>query len=293
MVHVIAFIVSTVSSGVNDWHFGGVNDWHCGGVDDWHSGSHCCMMYGWRLIVGSWAHNRWRVISGMRHCRTDNSCLVIRGVSDSSTNDHWLVVGDMSADGILISLVVVLWMGVDRLVVDSGCVDDRLIVVRNGLVLDWLVGIVLVLDWLVVDMLVVDGLVVGVLVVNWLVSDGLPVLWLVCCGLVVLWLVGGVLVMNGLVSGVLVVFWHFVVLNSSVDFVVANIYGRNMTLNANCSDVSINDVWFSVIDGGCMVMDGSCMAIDGGCIVVNWGGMDNGNHSAVVGDNSILSLLVF
>jgi hypothetical protein len=90
--------------------------------------------------------------------------------------------------------------------------------------------------------------------------------------------------MHGLVSGVLVVFWNFVVLNSSVNFVVANVYCRNMTLNAYCSDVSIND-WCSVVDWG-SVVDGSC--------IVNRGGCDNGDHSAVVVvDNSIISLLVF
>ena len=249
MVHVIALVISCT-----DWHSGrGVNDRHCscvydrhsGGVDDWYCCGHSSVMHGCWLIVNSWSHDLWLAISWVRDCRTNNSCLVISGVSDFSTNDNWLVVGDVSADSVLTSLVVVLWMGVDGLVVDLGRVDDRLIVVRDSLVLDWLVSSILVLNWLVVDMLVVDGLVVGVLVVDWLVGDGFPVLWLVCCGLVVFWLVSRVLVMHGLVGGVFVVVWNSVMLNSSVDFVMANAYGCNMTVDAQSSDVSISD-WGSI-----------------------------------------------
>ena len=148
------------------------------------------------------------------------------------------------ANRVLLRFVVVLGVRVDCLLVDDRLMDDGLIVVRNCLVVDRLVGRGLVHYRLVVDVLVVHGLVVDVLVVDGLVGDGLVVLGSVRGGLVVLGLVGSVLVVDGLVVGVVVVFWDLVMLNGSINLVMADC--RGMTdddgVGDDCRGVTVDDV---------------------------------------------------
>lgn len=134
------------------------------------------------LSVVGWVVGRVPVlVSGVAVVRRHVSLLIVGRVVNWLGIDivmNWLfivslsdnlVAGFVESNSVFIGLVVVLGMGLDCLVVDGGLVDDWLVMVRDSLVIDRLIGSGLMDDWLVVNMLVVDGLVANMLMVDWLV----------------------------------------------------------------------------------------------------------------------------